>query len=153
MIRIAAAMMMVAAGATRLSAQDPIAGKWSMDYPTAIRSENGEETVVSSRKATFDFTMRGDSIAGTWTLAPDSTGTAPKPLAVHGVRTGTSYTIETEPVDRHIVMNGDDHTIRMATKYTFEVHGEQLAGASTLFAVDGSMDMPSRLFVAAREKP
>ncbi|HEY3933804.1 MAG TPA: hypothetical protein VGL65_04235 [Gemmatimonadales bacterium] len=153
MIRYTMVLVAVLAGAGPAAAQVSIAGRWTTDYPTAIRNENGEETVVTTRRAVFDLALKGDSVTGTWTLAADSGGPAATPLAVHGARHGTGYLLQTDPVDRHISVNGDESTLRMATRYQVEVHGDALAGSSTLFAVDGSMEMPDRAFAATRVKP
>src|ERR1043165_8244736 len=77
-------------------AQASIAGKWSTEFDIGIRNENGVETSMGKRQATLVLTMKGDSIFGTWTVAPLPDGPAPAPVKITGVRNGAKFTFQQE---------------------------------------------------------
>jgi len=154
MIRLAAGTALVLAvalpGAAR--GQATVAGRWTTDYPTAVRNENGVEVVLGTVKAVLTLARSGDSLAGTWQLRPDSTA-APAPIGLHGTMHADSGDVITDPVDRRVNRNGDIETVPMATRYDFVVRGDSLVGTSMIYATNGEMTGERRPFTAVRVRP
>ena len=76
---------------------------------------------MGKRAATMTLTLKGDSVYGSWQVAPDSSGPAPAPVKLSGVRTGTRVALRAEPVERTVRMNDDEQRVKMVTTYALEL--------------------------------
>jgi hypothetical protein len=151
-LTLVAALTLASALHQPAAAQAGIAGTWLTEFDTGIRNENGVETSMGKRAATMTLTLKGDSLFGSWQVAADSTGPAPAPIRLSGVRLGTRAILRTEPVERTLRMNDDEQRVKMVTTYTFELSGDSLEGTSRLSALDGSFESGDRPFSAKRAK-
>jgi hypothetical protein len=134
------------------AAQASPAGTWSTEFDIGIRNENGVETSMGKRAATMTLTLKGDSVFGSWQVAPDSSGPAPAPIKLSGVRAGTKVTLRAEPVERTVRMNDEESRVKMVTTYSLELRGDTLDGSSRVSALDGSFESNDRPFSARRAK-
>jgi len=144
---------MISLGAAPARAQGTIAGKWTTDYPTGIRNENGEVAVSSSRPATMTLTLKGDSVLGTWQLSAPAGGAAPAALHMVGKRTGTKFVLQDDAVERTVNMGEGPKQVKMFTRWEFEVKGDVLEGVQHNLSPDGSFEGPELPFTAKRVKP
>ncbi len=134
-------------------AQSTPAGTWNTEFDIGIRNQNGVETSMGKRAATMTLTLKGDSVYGSWQVAPDSSGPAPAPIKLSGIRAGTKVTLRAEPVERTVRMNDDEQRVKMVTSYNLEFRGDALDGTSKVSALDGSFESNDRPFSAKRAKP
>jgi hypothetical protein len=130
-----------------------VAGRWSTEFDTGIRNENGVETSMGKREATFVLAVTGDSVTGTWQPKGDANGPAPAVVHLTGKRSGAKIELASEPVERTVSINGDEQRVRMVTTYSFEVHGDLLEGTTRTRALDGTFEGTERPFSAQRAKP
>jgi hypothetical protein len=135
-----------------LAAQASPAGTWATDFDIGIRNENGVETSMGKRAATMTLTLQGDSVFGKWQVAADSSGAAPAPIKLKGVRAGNKVALQAEPVERTVRMNDDEQRVKMVTTYTLELKGDSLEGTTRVAALDGSFEGGDRPFLAKRTK-
>jgi hypothetical protein len=134
------------------AAQSGPAGRWSTEFDTGIRNENGVESSMGKRQATMTLTVKGDSVLGTWLAAPADGAPAPAPIMLKGTARGAHVTLEAEPVERTVRINDDEQRVRMVSSYSFEVRGDSLVGTTRVSAPDHSFDSPDRPFAATRVK-
>jgi hypothetical protein len=134
------------------AAQASPAGTWNTEFDIGIRNENGVETSMGKRAATMTLTLKGDSVFGSWQVAADSSGPAPAPIKLSGVRSGTKVTLRAEPVGRTVRMNDDEQRVTMVTSYSVELKGDLLEGTTRVAALDGSFESNDRPFSAKRAK-
>jgi hypothetical protein len=134
------------------SGQTSVTGRWSTEFDIGIRNENGVETSMGKRQATMTLELRGDSVFGTWQVAPQG-GATPPPVHLKGVRTGTKVQLSAEPVEHTVNMGDGDRTVKMVAVYRLELHDGELVGTSQNTSADGSFDGPERPFSARRIKP
>ena len=153
-IRLAiTALLLTTAGS--LEAQAPVAGKWIADFELGMRNENGVVTATGIGKARVLLQLKGDSVFGTWeTIEPaPPAGMAARPLK--GVFANGTLTLQTEPSERRINLNGEERRINMFTRYEVKVEGDAMTGTAQQVALGGEMaEMapPPRPFKAVREK-
>ena len=150
--RLVAAAIVLTVGVVPVRAQGTVAGKWTTDYPTGIRNENGEIVVSASRPATMTLTLKGDSVIGTWQMSAAAGGTAPAPTHMTGKRSGTKFVIRNEAVERTVNMGEGPKQVQMFTQWDFEVKGETLVGTQKNMSPDGSFEGPELPFSAKRAK-
>jgi len=149
---VISAILLVTVGAVPAGAQGTLAGKWTTDYPTGIRNENGEIAVSASRPATLTLTMKGDSVTGTWQLAAPAGGAAPAATHILGKRSGTKFVMRNEAVERTINMGEGPKQVQMFTQWDFELKGDELVGTQKNMSPDGSFEGPELPFSAKRAK-
>lgn len=147
-----AALVLVSLGARPGAAQSGPAGRWSTEFDTGIRNENGVETSMGKRQATMTLTVTGDSVIGSWLAAPVDGAPASAPVKLRGTVRGTHVLLEAEPIERTVRINDDEQRVRMVSSYSFEVRGDSLVGTTHVSALDHSFDSPDRPFVAKRVK-
>jgi hypothetical protein len=147
-----AALALVSLAPGRGTAQSGPAGRWTTEFDTGIRNENGVETSMGKRQATMTLTVTVDSVTGSWLVAPVDGAPAPAPIKLKGTVRGTHVLLESEPIERTVRINDDEQRVRMASSYTFEVRGDSLVGTTRVSALDHSFDSPDRPFVAKRLK-
>lgn len=147
-----AASVLLALGTRSASAQSGPAGRWSTEFDTGIRNENGVETSMGKRQATLTLTVKGDSILGSWLAAPADGAPSPVPIKLKGTASGARVMLESEPVERTVRINDDEQKVRMVTSYAFEVRGDSLVGTTRVSALDHSFDSPDHPFLAKRLK-
>jgi len=135
-----------------MHAQGTLAGKWTTDYPTGIRNENGEIAVSASRPATMTLAMKGDSVTGTWQLAAPAGGAAPAATRITGKRSGTKFMMRNEAIERTINMGEGPKQVQMFTQWDFELKGDELVGTQKNLSPDGSFEGPELPFSAKRAK-
>jgi hypothetical protein len=134
------------------AAQSGPAGRWTTEFDTGIRTENGIETSMGKRQATMTLTVKGDSVVGTWLAAPADGAPTPTPIKLKGTVSGTRVILASEPVERHVRINDDEQVVKMVSSYTFEIRGDSLVGTTRVSAPDHSFDSPDRPFLAKRMK-
>jgi hypothetical protein len=152
MMRSVALLAMVAGfAAPRMAiAQGSIAGTWSTEFDIGIRNENGVETSMGKRQATLVLTLKGDSVFGSWTVAAAAGLPSPPAVKISGVRSGSKFVFQQEPVERTVNSNGEERRIKMVSKYAVEIHGDEMTGTTQNVALDKSFDGPERTFSAKR---
>ena len=133
-------------------AQASVAGAWATEFDIGIRNENGVETSMGTRQATMTLRVAGDSVFGTWQVAPQG-GSTPAPVALSGSLHGTKLQLRAEPVQHTVNLGDGDRAVKMVAVYRLELRGDQLVGTSQNTSSDGSFDGPERAFVARRVKP
>jgi hypothetical protein len=147
-----AALLVLAMPATRIHAQASVAGTWLTEFDTGIRIENGVETSMGRRQATLTLTLKGDSVLGTWQVAAQPNSPTPAPIKLRGTRSGTTVTLQADPVERTVRMNDDEQRLQMTSTYTFDLRGDELVGSTRNTFSDRSFDGPERSFSAKRTK-
>jgi hypothetical protein len=147
-----AALAMVSLGLGSAAAQSGAAGRWTTEFDTGIRNENGVETSMGKRQATLTLTVQGDSVLGSWLAAPADGAPSPVPIKLKGTVSGARVVLESEPVERTVRINDDEQKVRMVTSYAFEVRGDSLVGTTRVSALDHSFDSPDHPFLAKRLK-
>jgi len=147
-----AALLLLAMLVTRIHAQASVAGTWLTEFDIGIRNENGVETSMGKRQATITLTLKGDSVLGSWQVLPDSSGKAPAPIKLRGIRSSTKVTLQADPVERTVRMNDDEQRLQMTSTYAFDLRGDELVGTTRNIFSDHSFDGPERSFSAKRAK-
>jgi hypothetical protein len=150
-IRLAATALLLSAAST-LQAQSVVAGKWIAEFELGMRNVDGEITSMGTGKARMELQLKGDSVFGTWvTLEPaPPAGTASR--ALRGVFANGVLRLESDPVERRVMMNDTEQRIRMLTRYEVKIEGDAMTGTSQNVAPGGEVDAPHRPFKATREK-
>jgi len=63
-----------------------------------------------------------------------------------------TLTLETDPIDRRLMVNGEAKIVQMRTRYELKLEGESLVGTTRYVSSSGGTEPPARPFKAVRDK-
>lgn len=108
-------------------AASPLTGKWSIEWESGRRMENGETTIIKST-GDLEISAAGDSLVATVTARSRTDGMAPpKPFTMAGKRTAVGAQFkQTSSVT--INMNGEERQQTVTSTWTLIANGDELQG-------------------------
>lgn len=145
---LAASLLLAAAP---LSAQSAVAGKWATEFELGLRNIDGVVSSMGTGRARITLEVKGDSVFGTWLVLDPAPTNGPASRALKGVFANGTLTLETDLIDRRLIVNDEEKIVQMRTRYELKLEGESLVGTIRNVSSSGGMEPPPRPFKATRE--
>ena len=106
--------------------QNPLVGKWAIEYERGRRMENGETTSIMG-KGTLTIAPSGDSLLVTFDAGPRADGTATPPATAGGRMTDAGAVFITKQTVQ-LNMNGEVQAREITLTWTLQASGDALTG-------------------------
>ncbi len=120
------ALFAVGAGSTPAQAQNPLVGKWTIDYERGRRVENGEATPIMGT-GELTIVQSGDSLLATLVSSARPDGSVPPPASFGGHAAGDDIVfVQHQKVQ--INVNGEMSEQPITLTWTLRAAGDALTG-------------------------
>lgn len=124
-LALAAALVSPSSLAAQVS---PLVGKWTIEWESGRRMENGETTIIKST-GDLEISVSGDSLLASVTPRSRTDGMpAPKPFTMGGQRTAAGALFQ-QTSSVTINFNGEERQQTVTSKWSLSVDGTTLQGS------------------------
>lgn len=151
--RIACGLIVLAilVGPKPVRGQD-FSGTYTAEVPVRIENRDGVESVAETATATLTLRQNGQTVTGTWQVAPGPDRPSPQPRAMHGTVHGGRLVL-TDTTEAQVRRAGEvPVSVRMIHTMELSLDGDTLTGTQTSRSVDGTFTSLPRTLRATRTR-
>ena len=127
-----------------------VSGTWTTEVPIQVQNMNGVETVTESATVRITLEQDGETVVGTWQMAPQPDRPNPPARQLSGTVRGAQLVL-TDTSEAHVRRgNEPPMAVRMVNTIDVTLDGDRLTGTQSARSIDGAISGQARPFTATR---